>query len=183
MNRLKPLAYGYMRVSCDVRDQAVRAMEEKIRRHAEERDYCFGTIFYEFVSGSQSAFGELAEEHQRADAHVVIVPSLRHLSKNTLLLNCMLTRLEPRSFTLIHNFMIVEFRTVIDVDSDLGGGRGPDGARVGAGSTVRPGGAGGRDGGGCVRRGAGLGGGPRRWRGPGPRPSRVGLSRSWLGRG
>ena len=28
-------------------------------------------------------------------------------------------------------------------------------------STVRPGGAGGRDGGGCVRRGAGLGAGPR----------------------
>jgi len=39
----------------------------------------------------------------------------------------------PRSFRSIHNFMIIDFRVVIDADSGLGGGGGPDGARVGAG--------------------------------------------------
>jgi hypothetical protein len=43
---------------------------------------------------THDAFNELAQELHRADAHVVVVPTLGHLARNAGLLNTMLLRLE-----------------------------------------------------------------------------------------
>jgi len=89
----------------------------------------------------------------------------------------------PGSFTVVRGLVIVGCR---------GGDRSgwwswawcsPRCARVGAGSTVRPGFLGGGDGERGVSRGAGLGAGPRRRRGRQPRPIRVEPSRFFVGRG
>lgn len=91
---MKPLAYGYMRVSSDVDDHVVRELEQRIRRFAQERGFCFAAIFYEFTPGSHEAFDELTSELQRADAHHVIVPSFSHLAINSILRESMRDRLE-----------------------------------------------------------------------------------------
>jgi hypothetical protein len=91
---LRPLAYGYMRVPCDIPDAKVRRMELEIHRFAERQDWCLAAIFYEFICGIHDAFEELVEELQRADAHHVVIPTYRHLARNRVLQNCLLARLE-----------------------------------------------------------------------------------------
>ena len=88
-----PLAYGYMRVPCDAVDDMVRHVEQDLRALAAAKGFCFVTFFYEFACGSQEAFNELVVELQRAGAHHVLVPSMRHLARSTLLQNMMLARL------------------------------------------------------------------------------------------
>ena len=88
-----PLAYGYMRVPNDVPDHKVRQLEQAVIRFAGERGLYFVSFFFEFNCGSREAFNELVTELVRADAHYVIVPSLRHLALNTLLQDVMQDRL------------------------------------------------------------------------------------------
>jgi DNA invertase Pin-like site-specific DNA recombinase len=94
LSALKPLAYGYMQVLGDIPDAEVRRMECELRRFVENKGFCLATIFYEHTSGAHDAFNELTQELHRADAHVVVVPTLGHLARNTVLLNTMLSRLE-----------------------------------------------------------------------------------------
>ena len=94
LSALRPLAYGYMRVPGDVPDAKVRRTECELRRFADNKGFCLATIFYELTCGAHDAFNELAQELQRADAHVVVVPTLHHLAKNAVLLNTMLSQLE-----------------------------------------------------------------------------------------
>jgi hypothetical protein len=89
-----PLAYGYLRVPCEVPDAKVRRLEQALRAFAALQGLYLVTFFFEFDCGSQAAFGELLTELQRADAHHVVIPSLRHLARSVLLQNMMLTRLE-----------------------------------------------------------------------------------------
>ena len=94
MTELRPLAYGYMRVPCDVDDHAVRDTERKLRDHAERHGFEFATIFHEFQSGISDGWDELTTELQRSDAHHVIVPSLSHVSLHPILRSIRLERLE-----------------------------------------------------------------------------------------
>jgi hypothetical protein len=88
------LLYGYMRVPCDIPDEKVVRMEREFRYFAKTQGFCLAAIFYEFTCGVHDAFGELLEELRRADAHHVLVPTFRHLARNRLLQNCLLSRLE-----------------------------------------------------------------------------------------
>lgn len=91
---LQPLAYGYMRVPSGIPDAKVRRLELKMQRFAERQGLCLAATFYEFQCGVFEAFYELIEELERAEAHYVIVPTLRHLARNRLLQNNLLTRLD-----------------------------------------------------------------------------------------
>ena len=90
----RPLAYGYMRVPCDVPDVKVQRLEQALRAFAALRGLYLVPFFFEFSCGSQEAFHELKTELQRADAHHVVIPSLRHLARSILLQNTMLGQLE-----------------------------------------------------------------------------------------
>ncbi|MGH3696963.1 MAG: recombinase family protein [Pseudonocardiaceae bacterium] len=94
MTELRPLAYGYMRVPCEVEDHVVRDVERKLRDHAEERGFEFAAIFHEFEPGISERWEELTTELQRSDAHHVIVPSLSHVSLHPILRSIRLERLE-----------------------------------------------------------------------------------------
>jgi hypothetical protein len=91
---MKPLAYAYMRIFCDVTDEQVLALEQRIHLYAQGRSLELVDIFAEFDNGSQAVFNELAEQLERTGARTVIVPSLRHFSKNQVLQHLMLARLE-----------------------------------------------------------------------------------------
>ncbi|MEV7046630.1 recombinase family protein [Amycolatopsis sp. NPDC051061] len=90
----RPLAYGYMRVPCDVPDAKVQRLEQALRAFAALQGLYLVTFFFEFDCGSQEGFGELLTELKRADAHHVVIPSLRHFARSTLLQNQMLGHLE-----------------------------------------------------------------------------------------
>jgi len=87
-------AYGYMRVPCDISDDKVVRMERELSRFAESLGLRLVAIFSELVCGVHDAFNDLLVELQRADAHHVVVPTLRHLGRNRALQNCLLARLE-----------------------------------------------------------------------------------------
>lgn len=89
-----PLAYGYMRVPGDVPDDKVRRLEAALREFATASGFYLVTFFFEFSCGSHDAFHELITELQRADAHTVVIPTMNHLARSTLLQNSMLAQLE-----------------------------------------------------------------------------------------
>lgn len=90
---LKPVIYGYLRVTDDLDDPEIRLMERGLRLLAETKGFSFATTFHEYQTGYHGAFDELTRELQRSDAHHVVVPSLGHLSQHPILRNTMLTRL------------------------------------------------------------------------------------------
>lgn len=90
---MKPLIYGYLRITDDLDDRQVCRMECGLQKFAEMEGFCFATTFHEYQTGYLGAFDELTRELQRADAHHVVVPSLEHLSGHLLLRETMLTRL------------------------------------------------------------------------------------------
>jgi len=102
MTEMKPLAYGYMRISCDASDEQLRDMEQRITRFADERGMEFAAFFFEHVRGSQEAFNELCDELRRADVHNVIVPSAHHFAENGLLQGLMFARLEMCAMADVH---------------------------------------------------------------------------------
>lgn len=106
-----PRAYGYMRVPCDVKDEKVRRLENQVVAYAENRGLCFVRFFFEFHCGSHEAFDELVAELVRADAHHVVVPSLRHLAHNGLLQDQMLNHL---SLTARAQVLAIRLKTAIE---------------------------------------------------------------------
>ena len=94
MNRLRPLTYGYLRVPREADDTTIRHLEHTLTDYADTHGFDFAAFFHEFDTGSYAAFAELIVELQRAEAHTVIVPSMRHLSPNPLLRSCLLNQLE-----------------------------------------------------------------------------------------
>lgn len=92
MSNLKPLAYGYLRLSPEIDDGTVRVIELKLKQYAEALGFEFATYFYEDRSGCFSAWNELLTEVQRADVHHVIVPSLNHLTSHPILRLSLLQR-------------------------------------------------------------------------------------------
>lgn len=90
---MKPLIYGYPRITDDLDDRQVCRMERGLRKLAKTEGFRFATTFHEYQTGYLGAFDELTRELQRADAHHVVVPSPGHLSGHPLLRETMLTRL------------------------------------------------------------------------------------------
>ncbi|MEV6986987.1 hypothetical protein AB0M95_37805 [Sphaerisporangium sp. NPDC051017] len=91
---MKPLIYGYMRVRDDAGDEEIRRTELELTGFAEVEGFHLAAIFYEFVPGYHGAFHKLIKELKRADAHHVVVPSLRHFSGHSILRDVMVTQLE-----------------------------------------------------------------------------------------
>lgn len=106
-----PRAYGYMRVPSDVPDNKVRRLENQLVAYAEKCGLSFVRFFFEFHCGSHEAFDELVEELVRADAHHVVVPSLRHLAQNGLLQDQMLGYLEFKARAQV---LAMRLRTAIE---------------------------------------------------------------------
>lgn len=94
MTTMTKVSYAYMRVFCDTTDQQVLAIEHRIHCFAEDQGFQLADIYHEFVSGSQGVFNDLVSEIKYSGAEVVIVPSLRHFSRNRVLQSLMLSRLE-----------------------------------------------------------------------------------------
>lgn len=99
---MKPLAYGYMRVFCDVTEEDVRSVERRIQECAQELGFQLATTFQETVSGSHDALQELIEELQRSEAEHVIVPSFNHFSKHSILQRLLLEQLEEDTGAEVH---------------------------------------------------------------------------------
>lgn len=96
------LAYGYMRVFCDVTDDQAYAMEQAIRHFAQATGFQVTSIFHEVESGSHEAFYELGEALRRTDVHDVVLPSLHHLSTNRALQGVLLDCLEESFQADVH---------------------------------------------------------------------------------
>lgn len=79
---VKPLAYGYMRVEPGEPDQVTMDSEHKLWTYAESEGFTLAGVYCEYDPGLFIALHELTHELQRADAHTVIVPSMRHLGAN-----------------------------------------------------------------------------------------------------
>ena len=99
---MKPLIYGYVRVTEDMQDTEVRSMEQELTTYADAEGYCLGTIFYEYDNGSQAAFAELLHELQRAEAHHVVVHSLEQLAESQVLQTLMVDQVELEAGAAIH---------------------------------------------------------------------------------
>ena len=90
---LPALVYGYLRVTDDLDDHAVRAMERTLQEPAETAGLCYATTFHDDQPGYHGGFDELTRELQRAQAHHVVMPCLGHLSEHPLLRTIMVLRL------------------------------------------------------------------------------------------
>lgn len=92
---MKPLIYGYIRVSDSEPDQVTRRTELQLRAFADDGGYSFAEIFHEFEPHWQRrAFEALIGKLKETDARYVVLPSLDHLTHHRLLLAHMLARLE-----------------------------------------------------------------------------------------
>jgi hypothetical protein len=106
-----PLAYGYMRVPCDVPDEKVRQLEKEVISYAEAQGFHLDRFFFEFACGSREAFDELTDELVRSDVHHVVVPSFRHLAHNELLQDLMMEQL---SLSASADVLAMRLRTAIE---------------------------------------------------------------------
>lgn len=91
---MKPLAYGYLRVTEDLEDDELRQLELGLQKLTDAEGFCLFAIFYECQPGYYGTFSELVEELKRTQARHVVVPSLDHLSRHPILRDQMLNRLE-----------------------------------------------------------------------------------------
>lgn len=91
---MKPLAYGYMRVTDDHDDDQIRQMERGLHKLADAESFCLVSTFYGYQPGYHGALIELVEELKRAQARHVVVPSLDHLSAHPLLRDHRIMRLD-----------------------------------------------------------------------------------------
>ncbi|MGH3566796.1 MAG: recombinase family protein [Pseudonocardia sp.] len=90
---LPALIYGYLRVTDDLDDHAVRGMERGLQQRAETAGLCYATTFHDDQPGYHGGFDELVRELQRAQAQHVVVRCLGHLSEHPLLRTLMVLRL------------------------------------------------------------------------------------------
>ncbi|MBD2828155.1 recombinase family protein [Streptomyces globisporus] len=90
---MNPLIFGYMRVLDDMTDEEAKKKQDELNAYAENNGYQLAAVFHEYVSGAQSAFGELVEAVKRAEAKHVVVTSYRELALNKSLQDAMLTHL------------------------------------------------------------------------------------------
>ncbi|MFG3410343.1 recombinase family protein [Streptomyces sp. NPDC048142] len=82
-----------MRVPDDMSDEEAQQKQDDLTAYADDNGFLLATVFHEYVPGAQSAFTELVEAVQRAEAKHVVVPSYRELALSRSLQNAMLTHL------------------------------------------------------------------------------------------
>lgn len=78
---MKPLVFGYMRVSDDMGQEEVKQKQDAIAAYAEAEGFALATVFRETASDRIPAFAQLVETVQRAEARRVIVPSYWDLAR------------------------------------------------------------------------------------------------------
>jgi hypothetical protein len=93
---MKPLIYGYMRVTGESDDELLR-MEQRLVRYAEAEGYCLGKIFHNYTPGSLNAFELLIDALQCSEAHHVVVPSVEHFARHPALQRGLLGTLEIKA--------------------------------------------------------------------------------------
>lgn len=100
---MKPLAYGYIRVTDDLTDDEVQQLEGKLRKLAEAEGFCLVEIRSEYQAAWYGTFYELIEDVKQAgmrpgplQARIgsVVVPSLDHLSTHPRLREQLVRRLD-----------------------------------------------------------------------------------------
>ena len=91
---MKPLIYGYMRVTDESDDAQLRRTEQQLVRYAEAEGYCLGMIFHDYTPGHLNTFSVLVDVLQRSEAHHVIVPSLEHFARHPALQRSLVGTLE-----------------------------------------------------------------------------------------
>ncbi|MET7997901.1 hypothetical protein ABZU76_44165 [Amycolatopsis sp. NPDC005232] len=104
-------AYGYMRVPCDVADDKIRRLENRVVAYSKGQGLRLVRFFFEFNCGSREAFDELISELVCTDTRHVVVPSLRHLAQNGFLQDMMLERLTSAAHAEV---LAVYLRTTIE---------------------------------------------------------------------
>jgi hypothetical protein len=90
---MKPLIYGYLRVTEDLEDDELQHLERGIEKLAEAEGFCIPETRYEHQPGYYTTFYQLTAELKQAQESHLIVPSLDHLSTHPLLREQMLMRL------------------------------------------------------------------------------------------
>ncbi len=91
---IKPLIYGYVRVTEDLADDELHQLECGLEKLAEAERYCLTETCYEYQPGYYDTFYRLIAELKRTQVRHVVVPSLDHLSTHPLLRDQMIMRLD-----------------------------------------------------------------------------------------
>ncbi len=98
---MKPLIYGYIRVTEDRDDEEIRQLEGGLRKVAAAEGFCLTEICYEHQPGCYGTLYRLIEEFKqaridplRARICPVVVPTLDHLSAHPLLREQLVRRLD-----------------------------------------------------------------------------------------
>ncbi|MGH3811980.1 MAG: recombinase family protein [Pseudonocardiaceae bacterium] len=91
---MKPLIYGYLRVTDDLEDHELLQLECGLEKLAEAEGFCLTETRYESQPGYYGTFYELSDQLKQAQVHHVVVPSLGHLSSHPLLREQLIRRLE-----------------------------------------------------------------------------------------
>ncbi|EGX58638.1 hypothetical protein SZN_16760 [Streptomyces zinciresistens K42] len=90
---LNPLIFGYLRVPDDMSDEEAKNKQDDLNSYAETNGYRLVAVFHEYGTGAQTAFAELIQAVERAEAKHVVVPTYRELALNRSLQEAMLTYL------------------------------------------------------------------------------------------
>lgn len=91
---MKPLIYGYIRVTADLADDEVQQLECGLAKLAEAEGLHLTEIRSEYQPGYYGTLHELARELKRTTERHVVVPSLDHLSTHPLLREQLVRRLD-----------------------------------------------------------------------------------------
>jgi DNA invertase Pin-like site-specific DNA recombinase len=90
---IKPLIYGYVRVTEDLADDELQQLECGLEKLAEAEGYCLTETRYEYQPGYYGTFYRLIAELKRTQIRHMVVPSLDHLSAHPLLRDQMINLL------------------------------------------------------------------------------------------
>ena len=99
---MKPLIYGYMRVTEDMGDGEIHIIETQLVNYAAGKGFDLATIFHEYDSGSLAAFGELLQQMRRARAHHLVVASLEQLTDHPLIQNILVCEAKMHARAALH---------------------------------------------------------------------------------
>jgi len=97
---VKPLAYGYMRVTDELDDKEIRQLELGLEKLAEAEGLRLTEICYEYQMGYYGGFYRLTTELKWGPVLHVVVPSLDHISTHPLLRYQLLMRLSETNVML-----------------------------------------------------------------------------------
>lgn len=77
---MRPLMFGYMRVPDELSEEEARSREAAMKAYAEKEGFTLASIFQELHPFHFSAYEELMNALQKAEARHVVVPSYDDLA-------------------------------------------------------------------------------------------------------